>query len=290
MPDFPGATLLLAEIPYPRIDPVLFRIGEGFAVRWYGVSYIVAFALAWLVLRGLAKRGRWPVPPDRVGDVLFWGILGVFVGGRMGHVLVYSEDRSPEHWYKVWEGGMSFHGGLVGVAVAYWIYAVATKVRFRDLADGLALATPLGIVCVRIANFVNGELYGRPWDGPWAMRFPRYDLKTAQLVEWTEPRHPSQIYQGLTEGLLLFLVLRWLMLSRGWGGGRVAAAFVLGYGVLRFGTEFFREPDANLGYVFLGLTAGQLLCLGMVVAGTLALVLLPRTPAPALAAPPAKQV
>jgi phosphatidylglycerol:prolipoprotein diacylglycerol transferase len=276
--------LVLAEIPYPQIDPVIVRIG-GFALRWYGVSYILAFALAYVVLRWLSKRGRWPVPPERVGDVLFWGILGVFVGGRLGYMAFYAEDKSPEHWVRVWEGGMAFHGGLLGVIVAYWIYAKVAKVRFRDLADGLALATPLGIFCVRLANFVNAELIGRPWDGPWAMRFPKYDLVTMEEVGRTPPVHPSQLYQALTEGLLLFFLLRWLMIGRGWGGGRVAAAFTIGYGAFRFVTEFFREPDPQVGYFWGWATEGQLFCVGMVVLGTVALALLSRAPAGPLAPP-----
>lgn len=281
----------LAEIPYPQIDPVIVRITEKFALRWYGVSYILAFAFAWLVLRGLAKRGRFPVPADRVGDVLFWGILGVFLGGRIGWMIFYADDRSLAHWFRVWEGGMSFHGGLLGVVVAYFLYSLASGIRFRDLADGLSVATGPGIVCVRIANFVNGELYGRPWDGPWSMRFPsKRDIQTGEFDRWTEPRHPSQIYQALLEGLLLFLVVRWLMIKRGWGGGKVACAFLVGYGALRFVAEFFREPDENVGYVVLrwkglfpwfyraesGMTEGQWLCAGMVVAGVVAFLLLRR--------------
>jgi phosphatidylglycerol:prolipoprotein diacylglycerol transferase len=280
--------LVLAEIPYPQIDPVIVEIGKGFALRWYGVSYILAFALAYVVLRWLAQRGRWPVPPERVGDVLFWGIIGVFVGGRVGHVLVYAEDRSPGTWIRVWEGGMSFHGGLVGVIVAYWIYSRVTKIRFRDLADGLALATPLGIFFVRIANFINAELVGKPWDGPWAMRFPEYDLKSMEVKGWTVPRHPSQLYEAFAEGLVLFSLLYVLMVKRRWGGGRVACAFLMGYGAMRFTTEFFREPDAHIGYFLGWLTVGQLLSLAMVVAGGIALALLPRAPSAPLppAAPP----
>jgi phosphatidylglycerol:prolipoprotein diacylglycerol transferase len=182
---------------------------------------------------------------------------------------------------------MSFHGGLVGVVVAYWIYSVVTKIRFRDLGDGLALATPLGIFCVRVANFINAELVGRPWDGPWAMRFPKYDLQTMEETGRTVPSHPSQLYEAFTEGIVLFFVLRWLMVRRGWGGGRVACAFLIGYGALRFATEFFREPDEHLGYVLGWLTVGQLLCVGMVLAGSVALALLSRTQAPPLAPAPA---
>src|SRR5262249_3616670 len=152
------SNLYVAEIPYPRIDPEAFQI-FGFSVRWYGISYIVAFGLAALVLSGLSKRGRWPVHPARVLDVLFWGILGVMIGGRLGDMILYPHDRSSiMEWINVRKGGMSFHGGLAGVVIAYAIWCVKHRVRFRDLGDGLALCTPLGIACVRVANFINAEL------------------------------------------------------------------------------------------------------------------------------------
>ena len=273
----------LAEIPYPRIDPDVFSIGP-LTVRWYGVSYVMAFALAYIVLRHLARLGRWPVDPDKVADVLFWGILGVFFGGRFGWVLFYGipSGSIQSFWqiFKVWEGGMSFHGGLLGVIVAYGIYVKKSGVKLGEFFDGLTLATPLGIFCVRMANFVNAELYGRLWDGPWAMRFPYYlenggpDAWQARFDAgetvgmWTNLRHPSQIYEALFEGLFLFLFLYWLMVKRGVGGGRIAAAFLVGYGLVRFFIEFVRKPDSDMGYVLFGaLTQGQVLSLGMVLAG-----------------------
>jgi phosphatidylglycerol:prolipoprotein diacylglycerol transferase len=288
----------LAEIPYPRISPEIVTIGP-LTIRWYGVSYVIAFALAYLVLRDLARRGRWHVRVDRVADVLFWGILGVFVGGRLGWVIFYGSSMPDWEWtrfFRVWEGGMSFHGGLLGVIVAYWVYTSRTGKPRGDFFDGLTLATPLGILCVRLGNFVNGELYGRAWDGPWSMRFPRYQAfggpegwnealgKAAPEQLWTSLRHPSQLYEAFGEGVLLFLVLRWLMLRKGVGGGRIAGLFLLGYGLVRFGIEFFREPDAELGFAFLGiLTRGQQLCLGMVLAGLVVLALCRR---PAVTLPP----
>jgi phosphatidylglycerol:prolipoprotein diacylglycerol transferase len=272
--------MILAEIPYPRIDPVAFRIPflNNFAVRWYGISYIVAFALATIVLRGLSKLGRWPIHPDRVLDVLFWGILGVMFGGRIGDMLLYPHDRSLSEWFNVRKGGMSFHGGLAGVIIAYVIYCWRTKLRFRDLADGLALATPLGIACVRLANFVNAELPGNPWNGPWAMRFPIYRIDADWDGTWdSQLRHPSQLYQMLGEGLCVFVILRLLMLGLGWGGGRIAAMFLVLYGVFRFLAEYFRAPDTELGYEFLGMTRGQELCAVMIVVGLAALALMWRS-------------
>lgn len=262
--------LLLAEIDYPRIDPVI--VGP---VRWYGVSYIVAFGLAYLVLRSLSRRGRWPVHPDKVADVLFWGILGVFLGGRIGYMAFYAEDKSFAEWFAFRQGGMSFHGGLAGVVIAYFLYALLSGIRFRDLGDGLALATPLGITSVRIANFINAELPGRPWDGPWAMRFPIYKIGESWDGRWDHVlRHPSQLYQALFEGLALFFVLRYLMLKRNWGGGRIASAFLVGYGAFRFVAEYFREPDVQIGYELLGMTRGQEFCLAMVVLGLVCFALL----------------
>ncbi len=261
---------LLAEIPYPRIDPVL--VGP---IRWYGLSYIAAFGLAFLVLKDLARRGRWPVPPEKVADVLFWGILGVFLGGRIGYMAFYAEDKSLGEWINFRQGGMSFHGGLIGVVSAYFIYAIVNKIRFRDLGDGLALATPLGIASVRIANFINAELWGRPWDGPWAMRFPVYKIGEAWNGKWdTVLRHPSQLYQAALEGLALFFVLRYLMLKRNWGGGYVGCAFLVGYGAFRFIAEFFREPDPQLGYELLGMTRGQEFCAFMIYLGIKSAVIL----------------
>ncbi|MHC5012220.1 MAG: prolipoprotein diacylglyceryl transferase, partial [Planctomycetota bacterium] len=206
--------MTLAEIPYPRLHPEIFSVGPV-TVRWYGLSYVVAFILAFLVLRNLAKRGRWPVESERVADVLFWGILGVFVGGRLGWILFYGLSTPGYDWtrfWRVWEGGMSFHGGLLGVIIAYWIYLWRTRKPVGAFFDGLTLATPLGIFCVRMGNFINGELFGRPWDGAWAMRFPKYgnfeggasewEAKQGTLSQsqlWTEPRHPSQLYEALGE-------------------------------------------------------------------------------------------
>lgn len=274
--------MLLAEIPYPRIPPDIVDIGPV-TVRWYGVSYVLAFVLAFLVLRDLAKRKRWPVEPDRVADVLFWGILGVFVGGRIGWALFYalSSGSLQNFWQivKVWEGGMSFHGGLAGVVVAYLIYVKRAGKPLGQFFDGLALAAPLGIACVRFGNFVNAELYGRVWDGLFAMRFPRYEhfggpahWETARATNtaeplWTELRHPSQLYEALGEGILMYFFLRWLMLRVGVGGGRIAATFLVGYGLVRTLIEFVREPDAPLKDATGILTRGQQLSLGMILAG-----------------------
>lgn len=275
----------LAEIPYPLIDPILVDLGPV-QVRWYGLTYVMAFAAAFFVLRDLSRRGRWPVATEKVGDVLFWGILGVFLGGRIGYILFYQIPLGDFEWgriYKVWEGGMSFHGGLLGVVLAYWIYARKTKTPKGLLFDGLSLATPLGIFFVRMANFINAELPGRVWDGPWAMRFPNYDGAICKdglrrgpdcWKEAGEPwlrdlRHPSQIYEGVFEGIVLFFILRYLMLKRGWSNGSIAGAFLVGYGFMRFFIEFTRQPDKGLEDLYFGtFSQGQALCVGMMAVGT----------------------
>ncbi len=274
----------VADIPFPLIDPILLDFG-AVKVRWYGVCYIIAFVLAGLVLRGLAKRRRWPVDPQKVVDVLFWGILGVFVGGRIGYFLFYGLSLGYEWWQivEVWKGGMSFHGGLLGVIVAYWIYCKKTGAARGEFFDGLSLAAAPGIAAVRAGNFINAELVGREWDGAWSMRFPRYhDRPFGSIEAWQEasakgaphdvlydvPRHPSQLYEMFAEGILLYFILRFLMLRLGWGGGRISAAFLVLYGSMRFLVENFRKPDEGIGFQ-LGtwLTRGQLLCVVMIAVG-----------------------
>jgi phosphatidylglycerol:prolipoprotein diacylglycerol transferase len=274
--------LHLAEIAYPRINPIVVQFGDV-KVHWYGITYILGFIAAGFILHALAKRGRWPIAPEKVVDVLFWGILGVFLGGRIGYILFYgiSLGYEPAQYFKVWEGGMSFHGGLLGVILAYSIYCWKKKLRLGEMFDGLAFATTPSLFFVRFGNFINAELYGRTWDGPWAMRFPRYesfgdangwqkvyDATPERADLFTALRHPSQLYEACAEGLLLFLILRWLMVKKGIGGGRIAGAFLILYGIFRFFIEFVREPDEGIGIVFLDLfTRGQQLCLGMVIAG-----------------------
>jgi phosphatidylglycerol:prolipoprotein diacylglycerol transferase len=271
--------ITLAELPYVRVDPIVFNL-FGLPVRWYGISYVLSFLAGALILRDLAKRGRWPVAPDRVVDVLFWGILGVFLGGRLGYVFFYAMHQPDWDWgkfFKVWEGGMSFHGGLIGVVVAYWIYAARMRVAKGPLFDGLALAATPGLFLVRIANYINAELYGRVWDGPLATRFPDYysggkgpDGWEQRGARWLpDLRHPSQLYEAAAEGLFLFFLLRWLLVSRGVGGGRIAGLFLMLYGGIRYFLEYVREPDAGLGTLVPLFTRGQELCLVMVLLGVI---------------------
>lgn len=242
----------LAAIEFPHISPVIFQVGP-IKVRWYGMAYLVGFALAYAVLVRLSRRGRLRISQTDVSDLIGWLVIGVMVGGRGGWWLFYHVAQGPEPWYEpvaVWHGGMSFHGGLIGVLSVVWIWCRQTKSPFWNVADCAALVVPIGLFFGRIANFINAELVGRPSNLPWAVRFPGDDFT----------RHPSQIYEALLEGPLLLVSLwladRWLAKS----DGKIAGLFVILYGIFRFCVEFTREPDRQLGYIAFGwLTMGQLL-------------------------------
>ncbi|GMV47712.1 MAG: prolipoprotein diacylglyceryl transferase [Pseudomonadota bacterium] len=250
---------------HPQFDPVAVSLGP-IQVHWYGLTYVVAFGLFyWLA----SRRVRLPQFAAHgwtrrdVEDMLFYGMLGVVLGGRLGYVLFYKAGyylAHPAEVLMVWHGGMSFHGGLLGVMVAMALLARARRRSFLELMDVAAPCVPTGLAAGRLGNFINGELWGRPADPslPWAMVFPQSGSPV--------PRHPSQIYQFLLEGLLLFALLWWYG-RRERARGQVAAAFVLGYGVLRFVAEYFREPDGFLGLLALGMSMGQWLSLPMVAFG-----------------------
>ncbi|MCW5633393.1 MAG: prolipoprotein diacylglyceryl transferase [Rubrivivax sp.] len=250
---------------HPQFDPVAISLGPV-QIHWYGLTYLVAFVLfLWLAKLRVRKphfASRGWVGPD-VDDLLFWGVLGVVVGGRLGYVLFYKPGHyleNPLEIFAVWKGGMSFHGGLIGVTLAMAGYAKMRGRSFLDVMDLVAPCIPTGLASGRIGNFINGELWGRAADPslPWAMVFPqsRTDI----------PRHPSQLYQFALEGLLLFALL-WLYGRKERARGQVAAAFVFLYGALRFVVEYFREPDAFLGLLAFGLSMGQWLCVPMMLLG-----------------------
>ena len=254
---------------YPHIDPVALQLGPV-AIHWYGITYLAAFGLFFmLALRRLHHEpfasvtgpGAWS--RKDIEDMLFVGVLGVVIGGRLGYCLFYKPAYYASHpleIFAVWQGGMSFHGGLLGVIVSQIWYARSRNKPFWQIMDLVAPCVPLGLAAGRVGNFINGELWGRPADPslPWAMVFPQ----SGSMV----PRHPSQVYQFLLEGLLLFVVL-WLYARKERREAQVSAAFLIGYGALRFTAEFFREPDSYLGLLSLGLSMGQWLCIPMVLAG-----------------------
>jgi phosphatidylglycerol:prolipoprotein diacylglycerol transferase len=256
-------------VTFPQIDPVAFSIGP-FAVRWYALAYIAALIFAiWYAKRLVRNEHLWngktpTATPQQIDDLFIWITLGVVLGGRLGYVLFYNPLHYATHpidIVRMWDGGMSFHGGFLGVVVALLLYARRIGMTLDRLLDLGAAVTPVGLGLGRLANFVNGELWGRPSDVPWAMIFP---ADPSQL-----PRHPSQLYEAALEGLLLFIVI-WIAIHRFKAlshPGRAAGIFALGYGLSRIFVEFFREPDSQLGY-FLGfITMGMILSLPLVAIG-----------------------
>jgi phosphatidylglycerol:prolipoprotein diacylglycerol transferase len=245
---------------HPQFDPVALHLGP-LAVRWYGLTYLVGFGLIWLFGRYAIKTRAHSVWTNTdLDDALFYGILGTIIGGRLGYVLFYKfGDFLVEPWriFYVWEGGMSFHGGFLGVIIALAWYAHAHRQSWLATVDFIAPLAPLGLASGRIGNFINGELWGRATDLPWAMVFPLVDRV---------PRHPSQLYEFALEGVALFVVLWWYS-AKPRPRGAVSAAFLIGYGAFRFAVEFTREPDSFLGLLAFNLSMGQWLSLPMIVAG-----------------------
>ena len=247
-------------IAYPNIDPILFQIGP-LAIRWYGLMYSLAFLIGWPLLLARAKRSLPRLSQDDAGNLMVWILFGVVLGGRVGYILFYQFEYywdNPLAMLRVWEGGMAFHGGLLGVLTVCILFSRKYHITCLALADLVVPIVPIGFFFGRIGNFINGELWGRPTDLPWAMIFP---------LAGPEPRHPSQLYEAALEGLLLFVLLNWLGRSLR-PPGFLLGWFLAGYGVCRFMVEFVREPDQQLGFLSLGLTMGQWLSVPMIVVGT----------------------
>lgn len=248
-------------LPYPEIDPVAVAIGPV-KVHWYGLTYLVGLAFAWWLAVRRASRPGAVINRSQVDDMIFFSAMGVVLGGRIGYVLFYGAGRLAEDplWaLRVWEGGMSFHGGMLGVIFANWLYARTHKLNFARLLDFIAPLVPVGLGLGRLGNFIGQELWGRPTDVPWAMVFPNDPLQL--------PRHPSQLYQFALEGVLLFTVLYWYS-SKPRPRLAVGGLFVAGYGCVRFVVEFFRQPDTHIGFDAFGwMTRGQVLCIPMIAFG-----------------------
>ncbi len=257
---------------YPHIDPVAFAIGPltlaGYTlgplrVHWYGIMYLVGFGLAWLLAMYRTKREDLVVRKEQVDDLIFYGAMGVVLGARIGYILFYKTAdfmAEPLMIFRVWEGGMSFHGGFLGVILAMYLYSKKIQQRFFDVMDFIAPMVPVGLFFGRLGNFIGAELYGRAADVPWAMVFP---TDTAQI-----PRHPSQLYEAGLEGLLTFLILFVWYSAKPRPRAAVCSLFVLLYGCFRFAVEFFRQPDAHIGYELFGfLSRGQELCIPMILVG-----------------------
>lgn len=251
---------------YPQIDPVAFALGPV-KVHWYGLMYLAAFAAAWGLASWRARRADAPVTQAQVEDLIFWGALGVVLGGRFGYVLFYNFDKfldDPLWLLRVWEGGMSFHGGLLGVIAAMFLYARKHDIEIGRLLDFIAPLVPVGLGLGRLGNFINGELWGRATDVSWAMIFPGDPEHLA--------RHPSQLYQLALEGFALFAIAWWYS-ARPRPPWSVGALFVFCYGLFRFITEFFREPDAQIGFAAFGwMSRGQELSLPMIAIGAIIFV------------------
>lgn len=299
---------MLVEIPFPQLNPAAFTIPipsidlgpitlGPMPIRWYALAYITGLLLGWRYANMLASRpALWgrsdaaPVSRADIDDFAFWAMIGVLAGGRIGYVAFYLLPFEPQRIVedpflilRMWEGGMSFHGGLIGVALALMFTAWSRRIPLLSLADAAAAATPIGLLLGRFANFINGELYGRPTDAPWAIRFPQWDPALGQwLYERTDPLsgfvtplgsrtpvHPSQLYEAALEGAVLFAVLavavwRFRALAR---PGLITGVFLVGYAAARTFVEHFREPDAHIGFLPFGLTMGMLLSAPMILAG-----------------------
>ncbi|MGD8206567.1 MAG: prolipoprotein diacylglyceryl transferase [Thiohalocapsa sp.] len=267
-------------LSYPAIDPVAVSLGP-LKVHWYGLMYLVGFASGWLLGRWRASRPGSLWTAEMVDDVVFYCVVGVIAGGRLGYMLFYGLDQilsNPLSILRVWEGGMSFHGGLIGVLLAMALFARKRGLRFFDVGDFVAPLVPLGLLAGRIGNFINGELWGHPTDLPWGMRLPceRFPESCTALPAdalWSLPLHPSQLYEAALEGAVLFVVLWWFS-SRPRPLMAVSGLFLLLYGVFRFSVELVRLPDAHIGYLAFGwVTMGQLLTVPMIVAGAVLLAL-----------------
>jgi phosphatidylglycerol---prolipoprotein diacylglyceryl transferase len=263
---------VLPVIPFPAINPILISIGP-FSVRWYALAYILGIIAGWFYARAIISSERlWggPAPFTVIDfdDFVVWITLGIILGGRIGYVLFYNLPHfaeNPIEILRLWNGGMSFHGGVLGCIVAIVLFAMRRGIPILSLGDVTAAVAPIGLFLGRIANFINGELWGRPTDVPWAMVFPHGG---------PVPRHPSQLYEATLEGIVLFIVLALLVrfgaLKR---PGVVTGVFAIGYGAARVTCEFFREPDVQLGFLWGGLTMGMLLCIPLILAGIAILVI-----------------
>jgi phosphatidylglycerol:prolipoprotein diacylglycerol transferase len=286
------------------ISPFLFRIGDGFGVRWYGLAYVLAFLSAWAVFMHLARRGFSDIPPTAVGDFITGtALFGVILGGRLGYMLFYDWDNfshDPLAIFRIWDGGMASHGGILGIVVFTWVYSRRKHIPWLNIGDNTVVAAPLGLFLGRCANFINGELYGRPATVPWAVQFPkelhdappetvRHVLLAASSInpDWTTvqalvdhagkspalndvlaatltPRHPSQLYAAALEGATLFAIL-WILRTRfRLPDGVLTGVFFIGYALLRITSEMFREPDAPLTWI---LSRGQFLSLFLILIG-----------------------
>jgi phosphatidylglycerol:prolipoprotein diacylglycerol transferase len=249
-------------IIHPNINPIIISFGP-LAISWYSLSYVSGLLIGWYMIIKIATRFDLNIRKEQLDDFLTWAILGVILGGRLGYVILYDPIKyfsDPILIIKTYEGGMSFHGGIFGFVLATYLYAKKNKIKFLTLLDSSAIVAPIGLFLGRIANFINAELYGNITDVPWAVIFPRSDYM---------PRHPSQLYEALLEGLLLFIIMNYLCFRKKmiYSTGKLSAMFLICYTIFRSFVEFFRVPDIQIGYLTFGLTMGQILCIPMLIIG-----------------------
>jgi phosphatidylglycerol:prolipoprotein diacylglycerol transferase len=251
-------------LSYPQIDPIAISLGP-LKIHWYGLMYLIGFAAVWYLGQKRAKQPGSPVKPEAIEDLVTYGAIGVILGGRIGYILFYNFSEflnNPLILFKIWQGGMSFHGGMLGVFIAMWLFGEKHNCSMLQLTDFAVPAIPIGLGLGRIGNFINSELWGKPADVPWAMVFPN----GGPLA-----RHPSQLYEAFLEGVVLFVIL-WLYSSKPRPVGATTGMALLFYGCFRFFVEFFRMPDAHLGYLALEwVTMGQILSTPMIIIGALLL-------------------
>ncbi len=260
-------------LTYPEISPIMLQIGP-LAIRWYSMAYLFGIVFGWLLIRHYVKKYGLSLSSAQLEDFVFYMTLGIILGGRVGYVLFYGEKVFQDNWlevFAIWKGGMSFHGGALGVILAMALFARKYRFSFLQLADLVVLVAPIGLFLGRIANFVNDELWGRVTDVPWAVRFPSGGFL---------PRHPSQLYEAFFEGICLFFILNllWKKECVRKHSGTVSALFVLLYGLFRILMEQFREPDAHMGFFFGGFTMGQLLSVPLILLGIAVLIFVWRRP------------
>lgn len=256
----------MTGLAFPDISPIMFSIGPV-AIRWYSMAYLIGILAGWWLIRRNAEKYQTGLTPQHIEDLIFYLTLGVVLGGRLGYAVFYGGREmwaEPWHILELWKGGMSFHGGVLGVILAVWLFARKYRFRFLLLTDLVVLYLPIGLFLGRLANFVNDELWGRVTDVPWAVRFPAGGYL---------PRHPSQLYEALLEGVVMFVVLNFLWRYKcvREKNGTVSALFVILYGLFRIVVEQFREPDAHMGFFFGGITMGQMLSVPLIAIGVLVL-------------------
>lgn len=253
-------------INYPNIDPVIISLGP-LSINWYSLSYVFGIVLGWQYIRYLSKSFGKSLPNKVIDDAISWAILGVVIGGRLGYVFFYGFEHyisNPLEIIKTWTGGMSFHGGLLGMITAIYIMCKLRKINFLEFMDLIACAAPIGLFLGRIANFINGGLYGRVTDMPWGVVFP---------YAGAQPRHPSQLYEAFFEGFVLFIILFFSYRKHHNKRGLASGLFLMMYGIFRASIEMFRAPDQHIGFIYNYFTLGQILCVPMIIIGFIIVVL-----------------